>query len=282
MVADGLYQDTHCDAARWPEALFPNWRNTYWSCNWGPVSHFRWMRYGVEQFGAPVAISNGWEEDRGISECTPAQREDFLKLFHQRMAKGPAHVRYLKQDPAALLAEFGPDKPAPSDLIPAPAAGEVNWALAANGSHAKASSEQNAGDRRYPAFGVIDGSRRHENWGNGHGWASAANAPLPQWVEVEFPERRPVARFIVTTYQAPNESASRWGVMDYAIEVWDDTAERWQPVVLENTGRIMMTRVHALPAPVKTKRFRVVVSRVAPADGVARLLQAEAWGPTPK
>jgi len=111
MVADGLYQDTHCQPERWPDALFPNWRNTYWSCNWGATTHFEWTRFGVTEFGAPVAISNGWEEDRGPHEWTLAEREQFLKLFRQRLARGPSHVRYLTTDPAQFIATRKPAKP---------------------------------------------------------------------------------------------------------------------------------------------------------------------------
>ncbi|HEY5910671.1 MAG TPA: discoidin domain-containing protein [Verrucomicrobiae bacterium] len=280
MVASGLYQDTHCNPERWPDALFPNWRNTYWSCNWGPASHFHWTRFGVEEFGAPVAISNGWGDDHGPHEWTAAELEDCLKLFRQRLAKGPAHVRYLSEDPTALLQRQGPDSsPAPGDPVPPPGPDEVNWALAAEGSHARASSEHASQDRRYPAGGAIDGLRGNEGWGHGHGWASASGAALPQWLEIEFPQPRSISRFLITTYQAPGESARRWGVQEYSIEVWDHAAEEWKAVVHENQGRILFTRVHALLQPVTTRKFRVVVTRVAPsAGGVARLLQVEAWG----
>jgi hypothetical protein len=105
MVADGLYQDTHCAPERWPDAFFPNWRNVYWSCNWGPTTHFQWTRFGVEEFGAPVAISNGWEEDRAPHEWTPAERDACLVLFRRRAAKGPAHVRFLTEDPRQFVKE---------------------------------------------------------------------------------------------------------------------------------------------------------------------------------
>jgi hypothetical protein len=280
MVASGLYQDSHCNPERWPDALFPNWRNVYWSCNWGPMSHSHWTRFGVEEFGAPVAISNGWGDDHGPHEWSDSERDDTLKLFRQRLARGPAHVRYLAEDPATILEQRSPDHaPAPSDVVPQPGPMEINWALAQNGSHATASSEQQSQDRFYPASGAIDGRGGDAGWGRGHGWASAAGAALPQWLQVEFPERRPVSRFMITTYQAHGDSARRWGVMDYIIEVWDEPSGQWKAVVREAHGRILFTRVHLLPRPVSTKKFRVLVTRVAvPAGAVARLLQVEAWG----
>lgn len=111
MVADGLYQDTHCQPERWPDALFPNWRNAYWSCNWGAVSHFEWTLFGVTEFGAPVAISNGWEDDHGPHEWTLSERDRFLKLFHQRIKQGPAHRRYFTTDPTQFISARKPAKP---------------------------------------------------------------------------------------------------------------------------------------------------------------------------
>ncbi len=53
-------------------------------------------------------------------------------------------------------------------------------------------------------------------------------------------------------------------------------------VVRENKGRVLVTRVHALPKPLTIAKFRVVVTRVVPAaGGIARLLQVEAWGAPP-
>jgi hypothetical protein len=279
MVADGNYQDSWCEPSAWSYALFPNWRNCSWSCNWNAVTRFHWTRWGVENFGVPVAISNGWEDDRGPFEWTPAQRDTILALFRKRLAQGPARVRYLTQDPARLLADSGPDLPAPAEPVPTPGAAELNWALAARGSRATASSESHHGGGRWPALGVIDGSRSTEKWGAGHGWASADDAALPQWVQVEFPEPRSVSCFVVFGFQAPKESARKWGVTDYTVDAWDDGAARWRTVAQAAGSRVMATRVHTLERPVTTKKFRLVISRVAPLDGVARLLQVEAWGP---
>ena len=85
MVADGTYQDTHCDSVAWSYGLFPNWRNTLWSCNWTDVTDFHLTRWGVQTFGVPVAISNGWGDDCGPSEWSPRQRDAFLRLFRERL-----------------------------------------------------------------------------------------------------------------------------------------------------------------------------------------------------
>jgi hypothetical protein len=99
MMSDGMYQDTHCEPVAWSYALFPCYRNTLWSCNWKPLTNFEWTRWGRETFGTPVAYTNGWDDDRGPSEWTEAEREKFLKLF--RLDK--PRVRFLLEDPAGLV-----------------------------------------------------------------------------------------------------------------------------------------------------------------------------------
>jgi hypothetical protein len=85
LVTDGTYQDSHCEPEAWPYGLFPNYRNVLWSCNWDAVSHFDQTRIGVEKYQAPVAISNGWGDDQGVSEMPPGTSQKFLELFRQRM-----------------------------------------------------------------------------------------------------------------------------------------------------------------------------------------------------
>jgi hypothetical protein len=274
MMADGTYQDTWCKPDRWSYGLFPNWRNVLWSCNWQSVSHFSWTKWGVENLGTPVSLSNGYGDDKGPSEWTPEFAEAVVALFHKRLAKKP--VRFLTEDPAKLLAE-APDAPPATDPIPAPAAGEKNWALAANGAKATASSEY---DPRCGAAGLIDGVRDDTHWMNGHGWASQAKQPLPQWVEIAFAQPRLVSRFLVVNYGAKADLSSVrvWGVRDYEIEIWDGESNAWKPVVSEKRNRVMLHRVHVLDKPVRTTKFRLVVRSVVPADDIARLLQLEAWG----
>ncbi|MBV8709782.1 MAG: hypothetical protein JO028_21540, partial [Acidobacteriaceae bacterium] len=79
------YQDSHCRPEAWPYGLFPNYRNTLWSCNWAPVTSFELTKYGVETFDTPVAISNGsFGDDIGISEMSPEQVARIMGLFASR------------------------------------------------------------------------------------------------------------------------------------------------------------------------------------------------------
>jgi F5/8 type C domain len=274
LVADGTWQDGGCQPELWSYGLFPNWQNTLWSCNWWPISHIAWTRWGVDNFGAPVSISDGWRDDRGPAEWNQAEQQGFLSLFRKRLTmKG--RIRFLADDPAKLLAH-APVVFQPSDAISTPAAGEKNWALVANGGKATTSSE----DGNFSAAGLIDGLRDETNWGNGHGWTSGHGQALPQWVEVEFPQPREISRFVVVTVGSTTDQlmTERYGTQDYDIEVWDQLSNAWKAVVSEHSGRLMMTRVHSLEKAVTTTKFRVVVEKVASPDDQARLLQVEAWG----
>jgi hypothetical protein len=87
LVAHGTYQDSHCGPEAWPYGLFPNYRNTLWSCNWWPVKDFLFTEYGVETFDTPVVISSGPAgEDVGISDMDPQQLKRVLDLFKKRKA----------------------------------------------------------------------------------------------------------------------------------------------------------------------------------------------------
>lgn len=267
MVAHGTYQDTGCNPGAWSWGLFSNWRNVLWSCNWSAVTGLHNTRYGVEAFGVPVAISNGWGDDRGPAEWTAEQRDQVLELFRRRLQQA-ARVRYLTADPLQALQ---------GDPLPPTDEGLVNWALAARGSQATASSQDAPG---YPAAGAIDGVRDTTGWGAGHGWASQAE-PRPHWLQVTFSQPRPVKRFVVITYHHDDgaNTAQVWGVRDYEIQVRDGRTSTWRTVAKESQGRTVMVRVHELPQAAEVKEFRIVVQKVAPPDGRARLLQVEAWGP---
>jgi hypothetical protein len=81
LVFDGTFQDSQFSPTAWQYGLFPNYRNVLWSCNWQPFNHFDWTNTGVRVFGAPVPISNGWAEDKGISDCSEAEVKKIMELF---------------------------------------------------------------------------------------------------------------------------------------------------------------------------------------------------------
>jgi hypothetical protein len=95
LVFDGTFQDSHFNPTAWQYGLFPNYRNVLWSCNWQPFKHFDWTNTGVRVFGAPVPISNGWAEDKGISDCSEAEVKKIMELFEFRKNRR-GYLRWLE------------------------------------------------------------------------------------------------------------------------------------------------------------------------------------------
>ncbi|MGB5873544.1 MAG: hypothetical protein WBG01_00915 [Bacteroidota bacterium] len=95
LVFDGTYQDSQCYPAAWQYGLFPNYRNVLWSCNWKPVENFEWTKLGVRAFGAPVAVSNGWGENRGVSRYSEEEIRKLIELFREKKAQ-PGRVKWIE------------------------------------------------------------------------------------------------------------------------------------------------------------------------------------------
>ena len=93
LVSHGTYQDSWCQPRAWSYGLFANYRNVLWSCCWWPITHWDWVEFGVHEYQAPVAISNGWGDDRGFAEMTPAERARVLELFAWRKQR-PTRLRW--------------------------------------------------------------------------------------------------------------------------------------------------------------------------------------------
>jgi len=88
LMAHATYQDSGSRPEAWSYGLFPNFRNTLWSCNWAPVTNFRYTKYAVETFDTPVTISNGCAgDDMGISEVPPQTLQAMLELFEKRKSR---------------------------------------------------------------------------------------------------------------------------------------------------------------------------------------------------
>ncbi len=84
LVSDGTYQDSHSNPHFWSYGIFPNYRNTLWSCNWDPIKFFAFTVFGVYAYNTPVVFTNGWSEDKGFSEMTQEEKSDFIQLFDYR------------------------------------------------------------------------------------------------------------------------------------------------------------------------------------------------------
>jgi hypothetical protein len=94
IMSHGTYQDSHCSPSAWPYAIFANYRNVLWSCNWQAVTHFDYTKFGVEHYGVPVAVSNGWLDDKGFAHLDEAQRKAVIDLFNSRKGR-PQRLRWL-------------------------------------------------------------------------------------------------------------------------------------------------------------------------------------------
>ena len=84
LVGDGTYQDSHSNPHFWSYGIYPNYRNTLWSCNWDPVKYFEFTVFGVYAYNTPVVFTNGWGDDKGFSEMTLKERSNFMQLFDYR------------------------------------------------------------------------------------------------------------------------------------------------------------------------------------------------------
>ena len=84
MVAHGTYQDSWCQPGTWAPGIYPNWRNTLWCCCWWPIHKWKWIEFGVKNYQAPVAISNGWGDNTGFAEMSPDMQKKVLELFRWR------------------------------------------------------------------------------------------------------------------------------------------------------------------------------------------------------
>ena len=84
LMAHGTYQDSWCQPRAWSYGIYANYRNVLWSLCWWPMTKWNWIDFGVRNYQAPVSLSNGWGDDTGFSEMTPAQQTRTLELFNWR------------------------------------------------------------------------------------------------------------------------------------------------------------------------------------------------------
>lgn len=98
LVSHGTYQDSWCQPRAWSYGIFANYRNVLWSCCWWPMTKWKWVEFGVRNYQAPVSLSNGWGDDCGFSEMTPAQRARAVALFQWRK-QHPTRLRWLERLP---------------------------------------------------------------------------------------------------------------------------------------------------------------------------------------
>jgi len=95
LMGHGTYQESGSQPQDWKFGLFPNYRNTLWSCNWQAESHFAYTKYGVETFGTPVATTNGFGDNIGVAALEQASSDRIFALFAERKARGRQIITWL-------------------------------------------------------------------------------------------------------------------------------------------------------------------------------------------
>jgi serine protease len=175
-------------------------------------------------------------------------------------------------DAAAALAGSAP-------VTPPPVTGRLNFAAAANGGVASASSSYSAS---FPATAVNNGDRRGAGWGFGGGWADATPSSWPDWLQIDFATTRTVAEIDVFSMQDdwqnppdPTETMTftQRGLTDFEVQVW--TGSTWQTVPGGSvTGNNKVWRKFTF-APVATPSIRVLAT--GGIGGYSRLAEVEAY-----
>jgi hypothetical protein len=98
LAAHGTFQDSWCQPQAWSYGVFPNYRNVLWSVCWWPVTKWAWIDFGVRNYQAAVSLSNGWGDDKGFSEMSPAQQARAMALFDWRK-KHSTRLKWFAQLP---------------------------------------------------------------------------------------------------------------------------------------------------------------------------------------
>ncbi|MFT3792606.1 MAG: S8 family serine peptidase [Rudaea sp.] len=102
-----------------------------------------------------------------------------------------------------------------------------NWAAAANGATASASSVYNA---NYPVAAIIDGDRKGLNWARGGGWNDATADVFPDWARIDFNTTHWFSQVSVYTLQdnyanpvEPTDTTrfTLFGITAFDVQVWN-------------------------------------------------------------
>jgi hypothetical protein len=161
-----------------------------------------------------------------------------------------------------------------------PPGGRVNFAAAANGGTALASSTYTA---NYPPAAAINGDRKGVNWGAGGGWNDGTANTSPDWIEIDFNGVKTVDEVSVFSmqdnYSAPVEPTSTmtfayWGLRAFQIQYWDGSTWVNVPGAAITNNNLVWRRF--LFSAVTTSKIRVYIT--AALNGYSRVIEVEAWG----
>jgi hypothetical protein len=156
----------------------------------------------------------------------------------------------------------------------------MNWALAANGGVASASSTYSPS---YSPAGAINGDRKGVNFGFGGGWNDGTPNAVPDWLEVDFNGTKLIQEVDVFSmqdnYSSPVEPTltmtfTSFGLRAFEVQYWNGTT--WVDVpggAITNNNLVWRQVVFA---PVTTSKIRLLIT--GGLNGYSRVMEVEAWG----
>jgi len=153
-----------------------------------------------------------------------------------------------------------------------------NFALAANGAIATASSSFGAG---YMPAATIDNKRSGAGWANGGGWMDGTRNVFPDWLQVKFNGTKTIDRVVVYSVQdnfvnpvEPTDTMtfSLYGLSDFLVQGFNGVS--W--VTLATVSGNNRVKRAVTFTPYATDRIRVLANRGG--GGYSRVTEVEAWG----
>lgn len=172
-----------------------------------------------------------------------------------------------------------PDNPPPTRAC-------TNYALAANGGVASASSL--LAGAAYPASAANNGDRKGLGFDQGTAtWGSGilTTPQTPQWLQIDFNGPKTIDLINVVTLQddyrnpiEPTETTTftLYGIQDFDVQYWNGTT--WQSVL--GTGNLVVGNNRVLRSftfpPQRTTKVRVLITKSP--DQISRIVELEALG----
>ena len=175
----------------------------------------------------------------------------------------------------------------------------VNYAAAENGAAARASSvwkmetdvpvmekgsaissKRQKLTVEYSPAHAIDGNFAPRTWQDyiKTVWIADCSEKLPQWLEVDFPGRKPITTVLVFVNNFGYWKAAQTGISDADLEAWDGS--RWRQIgTVQGSNKGVLS--YTLKEPVQTEKIRLVVKGTHDHQPAA-VMEIQAWGPATK
>jgi RHS repeat-associated protein len=158
----------------------------------------------------------------------------------------------------------------------------TNFALAANGGVASASSTYYSSPWLFTAAGANNGVRSGAGWGSGEGWNDSTGGAFPDWVQIDFNGSQTIDEIDVFTgqdnYANPSEPTetmtfSLYGLTGFDVQYWDGSSWVTVPGGAITSNNKVWKKVTF--SAITTTKIRVLTN--ASVDGYSRITEVEAW-----